>query len=320
MEKFSKNVLVPEKLDADCERILEDKVYVLRCAGIDERSLCEAVPEADGIVLRSGARITEAVLSAAPRLRAVSRTGAGVDNVDVGACTLRGVAVCYLPGLNAYAVAEHTMALMLALLKFLPMMDRSVRNGEWSARNKNLPQDARGKTLGILGLGRIGREVAARAKPFGMEIIGYDPYVKQADGVTWREADEVFALADILTLHLPETEQTRHFVNAGKLAMMKPSAYLINASRGGVADEAALIRALKNRTIAGAALDVLENEPPSVNNELLGMDNVILTPHTAALTEQCGAAMTREAVEQLLTVLDGGRPPHIANPEVLKRL
>ena len=311
-----KNVLVPENLGAEGETMLEGRVNVLRSSGLDEPSLCKAAAEADGIVLRSGARITENVLACAPRLKVISRTGAGVDNVDVCACTRRGVAVCYLPGLNAYAVAEHTIALMLALLKFLPLMDRSVRRGGWGVRNKNLPQDARGKTLGILGLGRIGREVAARAEPFGMEIIGYDPYVTDVEGVSWRGLDDVLARADILTLHLPDNEQTRRLINAEKLSLMKSTAYLINASRGGVVDETALICALKNNVIAGAALDVFDSEPPDGDNELLGMDNVILTPHTAALTEQCGAAMTREAVAQLLTVLDGGRPEYVANPEV----
>ena len=311
------NVLVPERLDDVGEGMLEGKVNVLRGAGTDEKALCEAAPEADGIVLRSVARITEAVLACAPRLRVVSRTGVGIDNIDVEACTRHGVMVCYLPGINAYAVAEHTMAMMLALLKQLPLMDRSVRNGNWGVRRQNLPQDASGKTLGILGLGRIGREVAARARAFGMTVIGYDPYVTKLDGIEWAEMDDVVARSDILTLHLPESADTRRIINAERLARMKPTALLINASRGGVVDQRALVRALQQGQIAGAALDVFEDEPPAADDGLLTLSNVILTPHVAALTEQCGAAMMREAVIQLLTALDGGLPPHIANAKEL---
>ena len=312
-----KNVLLPERLDTAGEAMLEGRANVLRCAGTDERSLCEAAPEADGIVLRSKARITDAVLACAPRLRVVSRTGVGIDNIDVDACSRHGVMVCYLPGINAYAVAEHTIALMLAQLKQLPLMDRSVRGGGWAIRTKNIPQDASGKALGILGLGRIGREVATRARAFGMTIIGYDPYVKQAEGVEWAEMDDVIARADVLTLHLPESEATRHIINDERIAKMKPSAIIINASRGGVIDTAALVAALKDGRIAGAALDVFESEPPGAGDALMGLDNVILTPHVAALTEQCGATMMREAVKRLLIAFEGGTPPDIANAEAL---
>jgi len=267
--------------------------------------MCEAVRDADGIVLRSKARVTEAVLACAPRLRAVSRTGVGLDNVDTDACARRGVAVRNLPGINAYAVAEHTMTVMLALLKRLPLMDRAVRDGGWAIRNKNLPQDAAGKTLGVLGLGRVGREVIARAKAFGMITIGYDPYVKELDGVEWAELDDVVARADVLTLHLPETPETRRIISEARLSRMKPTSYLINASRGGVLDQSALVRALEDHVIAGAALDVYENEPPDAGDPLYKMDNVILTPHSAALTEQCGAAMMLGAVNNLLEALDG---------------
>ncbi|MCL2057532.1 MAG: hydroxyacid dehydrogenase [Oscillospiraceae bacterium] len=325
-----KNVLIPEWIGEEGEKMLHGRVNVLRCDGVDELSLCAAVAEADGIVLRSRARITEAVLKSAPRLRVVSRTGVGIDNIDVEACTRHGVMVCYLPGMNAYAVAEHAMALMLALLKCLPAMDRAMRSirgggegtgegsgsgGGWDIRLKNLPQDTYGKVLGILGLGRIGREVADRARVFGMKTIGYDPYVKQIDGVEWMEPDEVVASADVLTLHLPESEQTRRFMDGGRIARMKPTAYLINTSRGGVVDQAALAQALKEGRIAGAALDVYEDEPPAAGDALLALDNVILTPHVAALTEQCGAAMMREAVWLLLAALDGEAVPpmYIAN-------
>jgi D-3-phosphoglycerate dehydrogenase len=347
-----KNVLLPERLGDEGESMLEGRVNVLRSAGTDERALCEAAGAADGVVLRSKARITEAVLLCAPDLRVVSRTGVGVDNVDVDACTRHGVIVCFLPGINAYAVAEHTVALMLALLKQLPLMDRVMRAGArtdagtvrtdarrdagavrvsetigaagaaaegWNIRSRNIPQDAYGKTLGILGLGRVGREVAARAAAFGMEIIGYDPYVRESEGVAWMEPDEVIAKADVLTLHLPETDETRGFMDAGRISRMKPTSFLINTSRGGVVDQDALTDALRNRRISGAALDVFRDEPPGPGDaQLLALDNVILTPHVAALTEQCGTTMMREAVRQLLTVLDGGVPPNVFNAEALK--
>ena len=303
-----KNVLVPEYLGDAGEKMLSSRVNILRSDDVDEHSLCVAVPEADGIVLRSRARITEVVLDCAPRMRVVSRTGVGIDNIDINACTRHGVIVCYLPGINAYAVAEHAISLMLALLKCLPAMDRAVRSGGWDVRAKNLPQDAAGKVLGILGLGRIGHEIATRAKAFGMEVVGYDPIVKQFDGVEWMELDDVIAQADVLTLHLPETQLTHHIINADKIARMKHNAYLINTSRGGVIDQCALMQALKAKRIAGAALDVFESEPPVDDDELLSLDNVILTPHVAALTEQCGALMMREAVKLLLDVLDGVTP------------
>lgn len=310
-------VLLPEKIIDEGLELLKDKAEVVILKDVAEQTIIDEVHDAFAIVLRSRAKITRRVIEAAPKLKVISRTGAGYDNVDVEAATEHGVLVCNLPGINSVSVAEHTLSLMLALLKQLFKMDSYVRNGQWYKRSEFIAEDAAGKSVGIIGLGRIGREVMARCRALGMNILAYDPYVKDLqkdDGIRlYDNLEALFAEADIITLHVPNVPETRQMVTEHLLSLMKPTAYIVNTSRGEVIDQQALVKALKDGKIAGAALDVFSKEPVEVDNPLLTLDNVILTPHAAALTKESGVKMTVEAVKQVIDCLEGRLPSHIVN-------
>ena len=226
--------------------------------------LKEVLSEARGLLLRSATKVTEELLQEAPELRVVGRAGVGVDNIDIEACTRRGVAVFNAPSGNTVSAAELAFALMLASVRRVPQADRSLRAGEW-ARSRFKGNELRGKTLGLIGAGRIGGEVARRARAFGMNVLVYDPFLTQARvdemSAEAAELEELLGRADVVTLHVPLTESTRDLLNADRLKLMKPSAHLVNTSRGGVVDEEALAEALHAGELAGAALDVYSVEP-----------------------------------------------------------
>lgn len=279
-----------------------------------------------GIILRTGIKMTRELMSQADDLWVISRTGAGVDNVDVQAATEMGILVTCVPGANTISVVEHTLALIFALIKCLPLMDSAVRQDHFEIRFKNLPRDLRGKTLGVVGLGRIGSELARICHhAFGMLILGHDPYLTPAskatlqDWVQFCELERVLRESDIISLHIPLLPSTQKLIGAKELGWMKRSAFLINTSRGGILDEAALIECLKERRIAGAGLDVFMQEPLEKENPLKKLDNVILTPHTAALTQECVLRLAVEAVQAAIDVLEGRRPEGMVNPEVLNQ-
>lgn len=259
---------------------------------------------------------TERVL-AASSLKVISRPGVGYDSIDVNAATARGIAVCNTPGANATAVADHAFALMLALARQITGLDQAVRAQRWPAPAS---ADVYGQTLGILGLGNIGKGVARRGRGFDMRVVAFDSFWDEAfardNGVERLPLEEVIRNADFLTLHLPSTPETRQIMNAERLAMMKPSAFLINAARGALVDEAALHDALVAGRLAGAGLDVFEREPLG-SSPLTGLDNVILTPHSAYNSPKSNEATLRVAIENALLVLEGKRPHFCVNPEVL---
>ena len=245
--------------------------------------------EAWGLLLRSATQVTQELLDAAPNLRVVGRAGVGVDNIDVEACTRRGVAVFNAPSGNTISAAELAFALMLASVRRVAAADRSLRAGEW-ARSRFKGNELRGKVLGLVGAGRIGGEVARRARAFGMSVLVYDPYltrerVAELDAEA-AELDDLLGRADVITLHVPLTDSTRNLLDADRLALLKPSAHLVNTSRGGVLDEAALAEALRDGRLAGAALDVYAQEPLEAGSLLRDAPNVILTPHLGASTEE----------------------------------
>jgi D-3-phosphoglycerate dehydrogenase len=247
-----------------------------------------------------------------------------VDNVDLEAATERGILVTCVPDANTYSVVEQTLALMLALMKQLLRMDREVRRDNFDIRYKNLPSDLRGKTLGIVGLGRIGSELAkACHQCFDMRILGHDPYLdadlrgKYQSWVTFCDLEKLFRESDIISLHVPSSSATRHIISARELAWMKPEAFIINTSRGGVLDEEALTRCLKDGRIAGAGLDVFEKEPIEANNPLKTLDNVILTPHSAALTRECVIRLALGAARAIVDVAHGRKPAGTVNPAAL---
>ena len=264
--------------------------------------------------IRGRTQFTADVLAGCLKLRIISIWGTGTDNVDLNAAASRGITVTNTPGANAIAVAEHTVALMLALVKQLAPADQGVRQGGWP---RNLVPQLRGKRLGIIGTGLIGREVAAMGKGLGVDVVAWtfhpDPKLAVALGFRYIDLPELLRTADIVSLHLRATSETRHFLNRERLAHMKPEAFLVNTARGSLVDEAALVDLLREKRLAGAALDVFETEPLPSGHLLTTLPNVLLTPHAAGMTPEVihtGLAMTVENIENFLK----GAPTHVVAP------
>ncbi len=277
-----------------------------------------------GVIVRM-APFTREIIEAADTLKVIGRHGVGVDNIDLQAATEKGIVVVNTPNANATSVAEHTLTAIGALAKQMVVYDRATREGRWELRNSYRAVDLDGKTLGLVGIGRIGSMVARRAAAaYNMKVIAFDPYVKlEAAGelglTLCARMDDVFSQADVISLHTPLTPVTRGFVNAAKLRLMKPTAFLLNFSRGEVVDETALCEALKSGVIAGAAIDVYDPEPPLKENPLFALENILLSPHSAALTQECVIRMATGAAEGVVDVLSGKRPQFVVNPDVFKR-
>ncbi len=263
---------------------------------------------------------TARVLDAAPQLKVIARVGVGYDAIDVKAATKHGVAVAINPGVNRHAVAEYAFALMLYCSRRLAESLSEVRNGGW---NRHEGIDLAGRTLGIIGMGTIGKEVAQRARAFEMRILAVDVLrdrqFAEEHGVTYVPLEQLLRESDFVTIHAFLDASTRHMINDGALALMKPTAYLINTARGGLVDTKALYRALKDKRIAGAALDVFEHEPLEADNPLRNLDNVYLSPHMAGSSVDAMHASAMEAVENVIRRLHGDRPVYTVNPEVLAR-
>src|SRR5664279_2031258 len=270
--------------------------------------LAAALKDADALVVRSAVQVDDAMMEQAPKLRVVGRAGVGVDNIDADAATRRGIVVMNTPGANAVAVAELTIGLMLALARKVPAANASIHAGKWEKKSLQ-GSELRGKTLGILGLGRIGLEVAKRARGFGLELIGSDPFVSAAvareNGIKLVTLDELIAGSDYLTLHVGLTPQTTGVINAKTLAKMKKGVRIINCARGELIEDAALAEALKSGQVAGAALDVFTVEPPK-DSPYLGLENVILTPHVAGSTAEAQEAVGIQIARQVRDYLKLG--------------
>jgi D-3-phosphoglycerate dehydrogenase / 2-oxoglutarate reductase len=322
----SKSVLLPQPIETEAVTMLEKAGCKLILS--PERNFETVAPlmgKAEGLILRTGIRITRELLAHADRLEIISRTGGGFDNVDVAAATEKGIIVTSNIGINTTSVVEHCLSMMFSLAKQLPALDRAVRKDQYTIRYQNLPQDLQNKTLGLVGFGRIGSRLGKICRQiFDMEILVYDPFLPEAvksdccDWVEFVDLHALFSKSDVISVHVPLTESTHHAVGQKELALMKPTALLINTSRGPVVDEPALVNALRQKRIGGAGLDVLEQEPPSADHPMLGLDNVILTPHTAALTSDCVIRMATTAAACVLDVFNGKEPPNVANPETLK--
>lgn len=264
---------------------------------------------------------TRRVLEAAPRLKVICRTGIGYDTIDVKAATERGIAVCITPGSNRHAVAEFAMALILQCARKLPENMAVIPGGEWRTV---MGVDLAGSTLGIIGLGTIGKEVAQRARAFEMRILAHDPaqdpVFAESQGVTYVPLDHLLRESDFVTLHLALSEETRYLIDAERLALMKRSAYLVNCARGPIVDQLALYQALKEKRVAGAALDVFEQEPLELESPLRDLDNVYLTAHAAGSTINAAHTGSSMAVEAVIRVLRGERPVGVVNPQVLAKM
>jgi D-3-phosphoglycerate dehydrogenase / 2-oxoglutarate reductase len=265
----------------------------------------EALPEYEGLIIRSRTKVTEKMLQKADRLKVIGRAGTGVDNVDLKAASNQGILVMNTPGANAMAAAEHTLALMLALSRHVPQAAQSVREGRWE-KKRFMGTEVNQQTLGVIGLGKIGSIVADRALAMGMEVLGHDPYMSPEAaakmGVTWVSLDGLLSRSDFITLHTPITKETDKIINASTIARMKRGVRIINCARGGLIDEAALYRGLQEGRIAGAALDVFSSEPP-LQNPLLSLDNVIATPHLGASSIQAQTNVARDIALQFIDYL-----------------
>ena len=318
-------LLVNHMYHADGEDLLRTSTEVSVADTDTLEALAPHLPECDAIIARTPARVSAEVIAAAPRLRVVSTSGFGTDNIDIPAATEAGVLVVNNPGSAENSVAEHTVALILGLAKKLTWSDAAVRSQKpWDFRGGFGAIELKGRTLGVVGFGRIGREVARKLhEGFGMRILGFDPMIDAASVAPWAETsltlEDLLARADVVTIHCALTPATRHLFNARTLGLMKPGAFLVNTSRGPVVDGVALASALRDGAVGGAGIDVYEFEPPGADNPLLGSEKAILTAHTAGLTVESARQLAISAAAQVLAVLDGERPVNLINPEAWER-
>lgn len=304
-------VLVSDKLAPEGLRVLQDAAATGSISfdsrpGLSPADLIAAIGEYDALIVRSGTTVTAEVIAAATRLRAIGRAGIGVDNIDVGAATRRGIAVMNTPGGNNVTTAEHAISMMLALARSIPQATASMRAGKWE-KSKFTGSEISGKILGLVGIGNIGKLVAERGRGLKMKVIAHDPFITEERaaeiGVELAPLDEVLARADFVSLHVPLTPDTRNLLGPTQLRNMKKGARLINCARGGIVNEAALAEALSSGHLAGAALDVFEEEPPRPDSPLLSLENVICTPHLGAATEEAQVNVAVAVAEQVVDFL-----------------
>ena len=307
---MSFRVLVTDSLadsGLDILRAASD-VDLAYCPGLKGAELLREVAQSDALITRSGTAVTEELVRAGDRLRIVGRAGVGLDNVDVDACTARGILVINAPTANIMSATEHTMAMLLALCRNIPEAHASVKRGEWT-RAKFMGRELHNKILGIIGLGRIGKLIAERARGFGMTVTAYDPYIAdsvfQANAAEKVTLDELLARADFITVHTPLTDETRGMIGAAEIGKMKPGVVVLNIARGGIYDEDALAGALNSGRIAGAAVDVYSHEPPAKEHPLLSAKNVILSPHIGANTVEAQERVAVTTAQDVVAALRG---------------
>lgn len=318
-------VLLSEDINPEGKKLLKGKAEIIIAPDTGKTTAMKLIRDAEGVILRATTRFDAEVIASAQKLKVIARTGVGVDNVDIEAASQRGILVCNFPGMNDLTVAEHTIAMILALSKKVVYMHDAVKTGKWSERFSPELTEAEGKTLGVIGMGRIGRLVARKCRDgLGMNILAYDPFVadREMPGVLFTDwLEELFQFSDYITAHVPNLPQTKGLVSKELLGMMKQSAFLVNTSRGEVIDEPALTEILKNRQIKGAALDVFREEPLPGNHPLLKLDNVVLSPHSAGSTWESNVRIAIAAAQATLDVLEGKMPheQYIYNREALKR-
>jgi len=290
--------------------------------GLSPEELKEALQDADGLAIRSATKVTADLISSSPRLKVIGRAGTGLDNVDIPAASRRGIVVMNTPGGNTITTGEHAISLMLALARNIPQAAQTMREGRWE-KKKYQGMEIFNKTLGVIGLGRIGSVVAERALGLKMRVIGYDPFIVKdmgsSLGVELVSLDELLARSDFITIHTPKTKETTKLLGKKAFQKMKPGVRLINCARGGIVDEAALYDALKEGKVAAAALDVFETEPPPADFPLRDLPNVILTPHLGASTEEAQANVSVAICEQILEYLMYGTIMNAVNAPSVSR-
>jgi len=317
-------VVLAGPIHPDGQAVLEQVARVSVCEDETEAGLIRDAAGAQGILFRIKPRCTETLMAACPTLRVVGRHGAGLDTIDIPAATRLGVAVVHAPGSNSQAVAEHALMLMLACVKHTRQVDRTTRAGDWSA-GRGANTELAGKTLGIVGIGNIGRRVAKFTGALGMRVLAYDKYLPDEE-VRRRGAEPVASLeallpqADVLTCHTPLTPETRHMMNGKTLGLLKRGAVFVNTSRGAVQDEHALFEALTRGHVGAAGLDVWEEEPVPRDHPILNLDNVVCSGHVAGVTVEAIRQMAVQVAGEMARVLRGERPDVLVNPDVWPRL
>ncbi len=317
-------VLVADPIDKAGIEALQAKVKVDVKTGLKPDELKGIIGNYEAIVVRSETQVTKEIIEAGTKLQAIARAGVGLDNIDVNAATQKGIVVVNAPTGNTIAAAEHTMAMMLALARHIPQANAKLKGGAWQ-RSAFIGNELKNKTLGIIGLGNVGSEVARRSQAFKMRMLGYDPFVS-ADyarnlGIDLVPLKQLLKESDYITLHLPLTQNTKGMIGAKELATVKPTAHIINCARGGLIDEEALYQAVEEGKLAGAAVDVFTKEP-TTDNILLKSDKIIVTPHLGASTSEAQVGVALDAAEQVLAILHGQPARYSVNlpqipPEVL---
>ena len=284
----------------------EKSIIVDEKPGIAPEELKKIIGEYDAILIRSGTKLTRELIEAAGKLRVIGRAGVGVDNVDLEAATARGIIVMNTPEGNTISTAEHTFSMLMALARNIPQADHSIKGGQWN-RQEFQGTELNGKTLGVIGFGRIGREVAKRAAAFNMKVVVFDPFISpeamKQYSVEFKEVKELLKVADFITTHTPLTPETKYILNSETFKLCKKGVRIVNCARGGIVEEKALVEAIESGIVAGAALDVFEKEPPSPDNPLLKMKQVIATPHLGAATQEAQENVAIEVAKQVVDFL-----------------
>ena len=316
-------VLVTAPLPDDLLAVVREAFDVQQLppgAAKDPAAVAAALANAQGLLLSESVSVTANLLEGCPRLRVISKVGVGYDRIDVAAATARSVLVCNTPGVLNGAVADHTFAILLSLTRRLRENEAQVRTGMWKRGEELLGHDIRGKTLGIIGFGGIGRTVASTARGFEMNVVYHrrtrDREAEASGLAMFSDRDDVFRDADVVSVHCPLTPETRQSIGEREFGLMKRSSYFVNTSRGGVVDQAALVRALQSGGIAGAALDVMDPEPLDPADPLCALPNVVLTPHIGSGTVETRRAMQELAVRNLVQAMSGALPKAAVNPNV----
>ena len=316
-----RRVIITEPIHSAGLDILKSETELLYLPDGPDRQLADVVGEAHGLGVRV-ARVTAEIIAGAPGLKVIAKHGVGYDNIDVVAATARGIVVVNTPKANKVSVAEHILSLMLCLANRICVANADLRAGRFRTREDYVGVELEGKTLGVIGLGRIGSETARKCRSgLGMSVIAYDPYVSaekfELAGCTRADTlGQLLEEADFVILCVPFTSETAGMIGAHEISRIRPGSYLINTARGGIVDEAALYRSLADGKIAAAAMDVFLKEPPTVENPLLSLDNFIATPHVAGATQEAMRRMATDLAEEILRVLRGERPLNPVNPEV----
>lgn len=329
MAAASMKILVSDSLSKQGVEVLEKAGFtVVVKTKLPKEELLKEIKDADGLIVRSGTKVTAELIAAAEKLKVIGRAGSGLDNVDTPAATRRGIVVMNTPGGNTVTTAEHTLSMMCSMARRIPQATASTKQGKWE-KDKFMGVELYNKVLGIVGVGQIGGYLAKLAQGIGMSVIAFDPYLAQERaekmGVTMVELDELFRRADIISVHTPLTAETKGLINAQAIAKMKPGVMIVNCARGGIINEADLVEALKTKRVAAAAFDVFEEEPVKAENPLLALDNFICTPHIGAQTSEAQENVAVGIAEQVVDYFTKGVAKGAVNipsvaPELLPRL